>query len=380
MLLVGAGLCVANVAAQTWSVTTADFQRIEGDLKAVDDAGVRVFSNASERTVPWEQLVAAEHPGVKRVGGADPFVVITRDGQRIVGVPVRFADDKLNWRSQMLGVLDLPIEDVAGVTQLAAEALPEKAGQEDLVVLVNGDQLRGIIEPDPEGGISVQQQGAATPTRVQWDNVKAVVLAQVGNAIKPRPAEPGRLRVRLVDGSVCLANMLHLDADQLHVQRATGELRLPVETIVSVVNDGGKVHFLAGMKPKESQYAPYMQISDQVPTALRVLDEVTADGRVYRGALQLRPKTSLVYTSNVDGRLHLRYACAHPGDLTDMAVKVLVNGTTVHEKQGVSSTTPSDAVEAPVKTGDTVTIEVGYGRNFDVQDWLLLLEAAFVAR
>ena len=93
---------------------------------------------------------------------------------------------------------------------------------------------------------------------------------------------PGSLtadeRVRLIDGSVCLANRLHLDADQLHVQRATGELRLPVETVVSVVNDGGKVHFLAGLKPRENP-APL----DDGASAFDLDDGGPLDGRAVAG-------------------------------------------------------------------------------------------------
>ncbi len=376
-ILIGVVFWAAVCLGQSWTVTTADFQRLEGDLKAVDDAGVRVQVGGAEQALPWAQVVSADHAGVKLVSGGEPFVVITRDGQRIAGAPVRLADEKLSWRNRMLGVLELPIEDVSGIVQAAAGTLPAGGGQEDLVVLANGDQLRGIIESDPDGGMAVQQQG--TSTKVRWDNVKAVVLAKVG-ATTRRDETSGGLRIRLADGSVCQAQKLHRDGEQLHVQRDAGELKLPLGAIVSVENSGGKVRFLAGMEPKESRYVPYVQISDQQPAALKVLDEVTVDGRAYRGVIQIRPRTTLTYVSGVDGKVHLRYACARPGEMTDMDVKVLVNAKAAYEKQGVSSASVSDAVEAPVKVGDTVSIEVDYGKNFDVQDWLLLLEAAFVAR
>src|SRR5512133_901351 len=105
MLWAGAGV---TALAQTWSVTTADFQRLDGDLKAVDDTGLRMQTDAAERALPWEQVVSAEQPRAKLVLGGDPFVVVTRDGQRIVGTPSRFADEKLTWRNQMLGLLELP--------------------------------------------------------------------------------------------------------------------------------------------------------------------------------------------------------------------------------------------------------------------------------
>lgn len=376
-ILFGAMLWAAVGLGQNWTVTTADFQRLDGELKVVDDAGIRVQVGETERPLPWDQVVSAEQPNVKLASSDQRFVVITRDGQRITGAPVRFADEKLSWRNQMLGVLELPIEDVAGVVQTVGEALPASGGQEDLVVLANGDQLRGIIESDPEGGMAVQQQG--TSTKVLWDNVKAIVLARVGGATKPAEAAGG-LRIRLADGSICLTRKLHRDGEQLHIQRDAGELKLPLGAIVSVENSGGKVHFLARMEPKESRYAPYVQISDQQPAALKVLDEVSLGGRLYRGVIQIRPRTTLTYVSDVDGKVHLRYACAQPGEMTDMAIKVLVDGKVVHEKQDVASGAVGDAVEAPVKVGDTVTIEVDYGKNFDVQDWLLLLEAAFVAK
>lgn len=370
LLLAGTGL------AQGWSVTTADFQRLEGELKAVDDAGLHVQSAAAERTLPWAQVVSAEQPGARLTLGGDPFVLVTRDGQRIVGTLSRFADEKLSWRNQLLGVLDLPIEEVAGIVQLPSETLPASAGHDDLIVLANGDQLRGIIEADPEGGFVIQQ--GEKSAKVPWDSVKAVVLAQVGGVSRTEPA--GQLRIRLTDGSACLASKLHRDGDQLHIQRSAGELKLPLSTIVSIANEGGKVRFLAHLEPKEQRYAPYLQVGDQAPVARKVLEEVVVNGRTYRSVIQIRPRAVLSYSAPVEGKLHLRYACASPGEMTDMAVRVLVEGKPIHEKQGVTSASATEAVESAVANGATVTIELDYGRNFDVQDHLLLLEAAFVAK
>ena len=38
------------------------------------------------------------------------------------------------------------------------------------------------------------------------------------------------------------------------------------------------------------------------------------------------------------------------------------------------------AVDLAVKAGDEVRLEVGFGANYDVQDFLLLLDAAFVGQ
>jgi len=96
--------------------------------------------------------------------------------------------------------------------------------------------------------------------------------------------------------------------------------------------------------------------------------------------IQIRPRTVLAYSSPVDGKFHLRFAAGNPGKYTNMTLRIAVNGSLVQEISDIRTSDISAAIEAPVKAGDSVQLELDYGLNFDVQDYLWLLDAAFVAQ
>ena len=268
----------------------------------------------------------------------------------------------------------MALDEVSGWS--AADAAPPAASaNEDTVILPNGDAVRGIIEGS-EKGLSVAQGTAIT--EVKWESVRGVTLAKIGAG---RPVVAG-LRIRLADGSVCLVKSVQLLGDgQLQVERTAGaSLKLPLRIVQSIQNEGGRAQFMARLKPAELTYTPFAQFSEEAPARSERFEQVVLDGRTYRDVIQLRPKTIFTVASPVDGKFHMRYACGKSGQFTDMDVKVSVGGSIVADKKGIRSAKPGSVIEAPVKKGDMVRIEVDYGQNFDVQDFLWLLEAAFVAR
>ena len=63
-----------------------------------------------------------------------------------------------------------------------------------------------------------------------------------------------------------------------------------------------------------------------------------------------------------------------------MSLRIAAGERVVHEQQNVTGDVGIQVVEASVKRGEKVRIELDYGANLDVQDFLWLLNAAFVAQ
>lgn len=359
-----------------WSVTTADFRQESGELAEVSAQGVTLKEEGGvSRQIAWESIVVMRGPETEGAKSSEPFVLVLRSGQNLAGRPVSLADDKLTWRSELLGTSTVPVEEVRGWTK-AEMGLPKVNAKEDYVQLANRDELRGVID-GAEGGVKVQQGAKASGT-LKWEAIAAVVLADVGGG-GTTPA--GGLWVGTVDGSVFCADAIERKGEQLELQLGGKVVaKLPVSGVRQIQNRKGKVSFLAWQEPASLSYAPYTQFGTEKPAGMKVLDEVELGNETFVNVMQIRPKTTLAYSAPADGRLHFRYAAAEVGELTDMALKVTVGEKVVHEVKGYRSPTPGKAVEVPVKKGEMVSFELDYGANFDSQDHLDLLEAAFVAK
>lgn len=367
-------VCVwsTSLLAGVWTLTTADFQQRDGTLEQISAAGV-TLKDAAASEVPWQDVVALEHRAVVSVKTSDAFVLYTRNGQRLAGEPESVSEDKLTWKSSMLSSVLVPLDEISSIAR-AGVAVPPAADKEDRVVLQNGDVLTGVIEQG-DGGIVLQKGAANTP--VAWEAIRSMSLAQIGDKAQPAAG----LRVRLADGSVCLAKSIRVNGDQMWITQSSGvQMQLPMERVQAIANEQGRVRFLAWMEPTKQEYAPYASFTATPRAGVKRLDEVTVDGRAYRNVVQIRPTSTVSYRAPVTGQLHVRFACGNAGRYTDMSLRIVVAGKVVHEAASVKSPQAGPAVDLPVKAGDEVRFEVGLGANYDVQDFLWLLDAAFVGQ
>jgi len=375
MKLIGALLTTLGTAAlalgQVWTLTSADFTQIDGTLDGITPAAVEL-RNSKETEILWPQIVTLEQRSLAATPQPESLVLYTRDGQRLIGAPVRLESEKLTWRSAW-GEFQIALDEVSAWSP-ANTPPPAASANEDTVILPNGDVLRGIIEGSGEG-LSVSQ--GTSKTEVKWESARGVSLAKIGD----EPPAIAGLRIRLADGSVCLAKSLQLVDGELKAERASGApLKLPLRIVQSIQNEAGRARFMAWLKPAELEYTPFTRFSEETPARWERLDHVVVDGRTYRDVIELRPKTIYMVASPVDGKFHLQYACGKAGQFTDMDLKVSVGKSVVAEVKGIRSAKPGLAIETAVKKGELVRLEVDYGQQLDVQDFLWLLDAAFIAR
>lgn len=366
-----AGVWATASLAATWTVTTADFAEQSGELASLTGQSVDLKQEQQVRQYAWRDVAAVEQRGVRMVIDRTAFVLQTADGQRISGTPIALADDTLVWKNAALGAMRIPLQNVRGFCR-ASQSLPAAQG-EDVVLLANRDELRGIVDR-AEGGISVQQ--GERKTEVKWETIAAISLAQVA----PPAADSRALSIRLADGSVFLAKQVQEEGVELWIQSTSrNDTRLPMAQVAAIANLAGRVTYLAQLSPNV-QYTPQSPLTADPNQGIRIVESTPIGERIFRQVIALRPRCSVKYTSPCDGELHLAFACADSGPLTSIDVLVQINGANVADLKDFRSSQPTPPQTWPIAKGQTVEIRADFGKNFDVQDTLLLLQAALVAK
>lgn len=371
-------LCLgaSTAFASTWILTTSTLEKQTIHLSAITPQGISVdHADATTQTLLWPDISILRQSEVAPfLPNAEPFVLYLRTGQRIAGQPVRLSADQLLWKNGLAGEMPISMETVRGFARTGVE-LPASAGKEDLVQLINKDELKGIVDA-ADSGLTVQQ-GAQSSAPIAWDNIKAVVLAQVGNAGQSAAAA---FWLTAADASVYAADSLQLQDQSLRLTRQGTTLVLPLSAILRIENRNGKATFLAWLTPSSFAYTPYLQFSDQQPEPMRILSDIRAGDVLYCTAIELRPKTVLTYRAPATGRFRLAYAASKTGGLTDMSFTLTLGGKIVYQNPSIRSPKPAAIADIVVNKDETLTMEVGFGKNFDAQDYLQILDAAFVAK
>jgi len=119
------------------------------------------------------------------------------DGQCVIGA-FMVEEDRRNWSSESLGMLQLDLERTRMIGPLSARSLPDPVS--DQLHLVNGDRIEGFITGlEGDRGVGIERKrGPGSTAEVSWHPFSSVMLLQLSGR-----AEPGSgWRIWLRDGSI----------------------------------------------------------------------------------------------------------------------------------------------------------------------------------
>src|SRR5689334_14504885 len=116
-------LLASPALAQSWSLTTADFQSANVELKAISDSSLSVCDKpeSGPGNVPLDDYLRTQRARVPRVGRAK-FVPYPPSGGRLSGEPARLESETLHWNSPTLGELAVPMRDITTIARPAKSA------------------------------------------------------------------------------------------------------------------------------------------------------------------------------------------------------------------------------------------------------------------
>jgi hypothetical protein len=367
-------LCASAVqlrADDGWTLTTADFKRQPVNLKSLDDAGAHVIPAAGGQptTIPYEALLQLDRGGasVQQVRGA--YALHLASGDRVGGDPVSIANDQITWRSPAAGELSIPLSSLRAITRGQDAAAPPKSdpnATEDVVLLSNGDTVKGIVTGLDAGKLTVKQSsGDALP--VDLAAAKAVLFA----AAKTEQVSGRAFRVQLSDGSVVTAPKVRLTDSRVDLDLGQGKPR-PVDlaqvTLIEQLN--GPVSWLSARTPAETVYHPMFDVSfpPQMDRNYRG-DKIKFAGREYARGIGVHAYCKLTYA--LDGSFkafRTQYALSDDALKGRVTVRILLDDKVVHEAKDVPPGKLSPVVFLDLGSAKTISLEAHPGGDPTTDD------------
>jgi hypothetical protein len=341
--------------------------------------------------VKWDELLALDRdstakPPTTAGASAGKFTLYLAGGDQLRGEPARIENETLQWKSQSVGEMSVPLKRVAAILR-AGHPAPSPAGSdekrtEDVVLLTNGDSVRGIVSGIADGTIKVQSQGTEVP--VPLENVSAVMLASTGGA-DAAPAVSGRaFRVRLADDSTVTATSLRMAAGSKVALALVGggNRELPFDAVAAIEQLNGPVSWLSSRRPVENVQTPLLDTTRPARMDRTVSGKPIRFGdRTYARGIGVTPYSRLTWDLPADGKykaLRTQYAIDGNGAYADVAVRIKLDGKVVHERGELFAGELSPVVVVPLGSARKLTLEVDFGANYNVQDRFDWIEPALV--
>jgi hypothetical protein len=403
-----------------WVLTTADFRSERVGLRAIDATGATV-SNAGDgqnRLVAFERLLMIERLG--RSASAPPpaqttqmtpampgggFVVITEGGRaRAVGTPQSLAGDELVWENPTVGELRLPLRSVVAIVSRGQQQQPQQqqhledalaAGgaanqrSEDVVTLGNADVVRGIISGVTGSRVSVQQTDGQT-IDVPLETVARITFASTGatsfataNSDSRSAARQRAFCVGLADGSFVVAHSVRLSGEKVTIELSEGSVprTIALAAVTSVEQINGPVIWASALPMSDPVQRPLFDLSWPARTDRSVDGEpIRVGDRTFARGIGVHSYSRLSFALDPAWRaFRTQYAIAGEWPYANVTVRIKLDDRVVHERSDVRSGTLAQPVLIELSGGEMLlTLEVDYGKNYDVQDRFNWIEPAFL--
>lgn len=323
----------------------------------------------SAQRVPLNDCIAVLNPAISmkpRTGG----LLMLADGQRLPGEVIASTQprpDSLAWNHPWLGQMNVPLTMIEFALLTPTAALPPP-GQEDVILLANGDRQEGLIVSwgatvSLESGRGAQKQTSEIPL----NRITSIRM------VAARSAPTGR-RIWFDDGTVLDVQSINLSADGavrlsgstlLSSGPGTQPIQLGPAQIAAILFDAQAMTPLAALNPSRVEGPPTryqlpkpMAINPEAPLGLSDIE--ISGPLVVRYSL---PMGAQRFTADVElpGEARRWGNC----DLIVRSDDREVFRTRLHEKN------PAASINVVI-SGRELTIEVGEGENGPIQDRVML--------
>jgi hypothetical protein len=248
------------------TVTPVEGKPFEARFLDADAKGRWTFGNdVRRRTFPVTALVRWGRP-VEPTRGP---IAMLADGGLIPGEPVGMADGRIQFESDAMGSIELPLELLAGVIlqwpskdverdQLVDRLLRHR-GTTDLVLLANGDRLTGIVSRIDGQAVGIERDG--TSSDLARPRVSAVLFNAALRAAPPSRRES--VWVGLSDGSRLLVKRLRTTHDRIELTPLDASItwRAPLRDCVFLQPLHERVVYLSDRKDDGYRHVPFCDLT-----------------------------------------------------------------------------------------------------------------------
>lgn len=194
------------------------------------------------REIEWRELGEAESTPTGRLELVD--------GQVLPGRPEPGPQDResLGWRHARLGVVGVPLDSIRRLVLKPEAATVVNAERDDVIVLINGDQVRGIVDEVRFGSGEVSIDAAGRRSTIALDRVVQVAFANPGQA-------PAGARLWLRDRSVVGVRALSFKDGELACTPVLGAaaLKIPLGEVSACAMASERLAPLSSLPPTRVQ-------------------------------------------------------------------------------------------------------------------------------
>jgi hypothetical protein len=367
------------LAENAWTLTDARFRTSTIQLDSIDAQGIHPAGNSSGlAVVSWDDFLDLSRSGPASAATAGRFDLYLSGGDRISGEPVGLADDKLRWRSPILGELRLSSDRLLAIARTGAPPQGlEDARSDDMVRLSNGDVADGIVTQIGLDGVTLQAADA-TPT-LGWDAIGAVLFSTpAGSDARGSRA----FRVTFTDDTSITATRLSLVGGKLSLDldaKTSRDVDLSAVTSIEQVN--GPISWLTQHQPVQNIYRPFF--AENFPTRFdRSVDgNQTIHGRFsqFHHGIGCHSYSKLVY--DLDGTyaaFRTQFVVDSDSPLADVTVRILLDDKAVVERKNVKAGRIESPIVVPLNKAKKLALEVDYGENYATEGRFAWLDPALL--
>lgn len=367
------GIVSSAWSQDRWSLTTADFNRQQVALRAIDERGVV----ADERLTTLERFLMVERAGA----AAEPkgtFTLYLLNGDRITGEATGVKGETLIWNSSAIGEMSFKLRDVAGFARGQATVNIDANRSNDLVTLQNLDIVKGIFSTIKDNTLIIRVDGA--DVSLPMTAVTSISLAVTGAS---KASTERSFRIRTSDGSSIVAPSVKTDGDKLVLTLADKTSRpLPLAAVVSIEQLNGPVAWLSTLAPTINEQTPFMGQTWPARMDTTVTGSpIKAGDRIITRGIGVHARSKIAYA--LDGgyaAFRTQYAIDGNGVYADVDVRILLDDKVIHEHKSLKAGVVVPVLMIPLAGAKMLTLEVDYGKTHDVQDRFNWIEPALLRK
>ncbi|MFN3243040.1 MAG: NPCBM/NEW2 domain-containing protein [Planctomycetota bacterium] len=393
----GALLCAAAPAQATGTVRTIDGRALTGAVTVAEDGKVTVRGDDGETVIDVAELVTFEREGASARNVRVEHRVWLRSGTEL---PAKRLSGRAggDGKPSMVIVqlpcaakLELPISTVRAVRHgglmrpqptLFNQDLAEPPANEDLIYVVRDGQAQRsqvTVTAMREKAIDFLLRG--DEYEFELDGLAGIVFGTNTGFAPNRQPRP-RTVVALTTGERIEGKLLSM-TDRVRCRLDEGcVLDVPISRLHKLEVSSDKLVWLADLQPKVEQTPAFDRTWPWHNNRSVAGPGFELAGQKFERGIGLVPHTRLTYA--LDGRFDVFEAMIgiddRGGPAAHAIFRVHVDGKQVFESEPMLREQKPEALRVALDKAKTLTIEVDFGKNYDLGDFCAFANARVVQR
>ena len=306
-------------------------------------------------------------------------------GDRLNGRLAGSDDDILHLETATLGTVPVPLEHIRTLRTPAAAcpgaratlaSLLEHHGDQDALLLINGDVLRGLVTAIDRHGFLVETETGES--HVGHASIAAAVMIPID---PPRPGGP-QVRLHTTDGQQLTATRFQWAGFSASATVFDGtELHVSGDRIARLEILGGRWQWLTALEPISYQHTPALSVSWDWARDRNVTGgPLRVAGRQFDHGLGVHSECSLTFDLRKDYREFVTSLGLddRTGPYASVDVEIRVDGQLAYQQARVTPGRLHGPIRLDVTGAQRIKLTVLFGANADLQDRFDWVEPALI--